>query len=328
MHMKKIFTGILTFLLFCGYSQKNVKLQINHKLINQNFALQQSSTNNLGNSFSVNRMQYYMSQFSVIHDGGQNTAVTGTYALVDAAPATTTTVDLGMMNVTNVEGIKFFIGVNTPENNQDPALLPSSHPLSPKNPSMHWGWASGYFFVAMSGMGGASLNNVFELHGLGNVNYFGQTITTTATVNGNELIIPINADYAQALKNINVASGVVSHGASGMAATIVANFRDFVFSAVTSGSTVTGVSEDALIVNNNVILYPNPSVSGIFLLNSVSFPKTAITLRVTDVAGRVIQIINLKEITAKEITLEKKGVYFIDLLAEDKTLYTQKVVSL
>ena len=135
---------------------------------------------------------------NVIHDGGQETPATGVYALVDASQPTT--IDLGSLNITTVEGIKFYVGVNTPQNNQDPALWPSTHPLAPKNPSMHWGWASGYFFVAMSGNSGASLDKTFEVHALGNANYFSQTFTTTAATVNNEQVITLNADYAAASK--------------------------------------------------------------------------------------------------------------------------------
>ncbi len=320
----KITSTLIFFAIITGYAQQNIKLNINHKLINQNFALQQASTNNLGNSFNVDRMQYYMSKFTVIHDGGQTTDATGIYALVDAANPSL--IDLGSMNVTNVEGIKFYIGVNTPQNNQDPSLWPASHPLAPKSPSMHWGWASGYFFIAMSGNGGSSLNNTYELHGLGNANYFSQTINTGALMVGSDLVITINADYAEGLKNINVASGVISHGSTGQAAVIIANFRDFVFSAATN-STSTGIKENSF-SNNNVIVYPNPSSTGLFIFNTTNLPSNARNIQVTDVTGRLIRNIALEEINGTELKLDNKGIFFLNLTDGEKILLTQKVVSL
>ena len=44
---------------------------------------------------------------------------------------------------------------------------------------MHWGWTSGYRFVCAEGTAGASFNQTFELHGLGNTNYALQTIVPT-----------------------------------------------------------------------------------------------------------------------------------------------------
>jgi hypothetical protein len=323
--MKTIYTISLICLSLLVGAQQPVKLNINHKLVSQSFAFQQSSSNNLGNNFDVNRMQYYMSKFTVIHDGGQMTDAVGVYALVDAANATS--IDLGSMNVTTVEGIKFYIGVNTPENNNDPSLWASNHPLAPKNPSMHWGWASGYFFVAMSGMGGSNLNNTYELHGLGNSNYFNQTITTGATLTGSDLVITLDADYAQALKNINVASGIISHGETGQAATIIANFRDYVFSAVTVTASTVGIKENS-ISNNNIIVYPNPSSTGIFNFNWENLPKTSSHLIVTDLTGRQIKSVSKTEMTNSELIIESKGIYFLNLMDGDKTLLTQKVVSL
>ena len=70
---------------------------------------------------------------------------------------------------------------------------------------MHWGWSSGYRFVALEGKSGTtSANQNLELHGLEDVNYFHLTITTAGTTSGSDKVIELNADYIQALKNINI----------------------------------------------------------------------------------------------------------------------------
>lgn len=321
--MKKIFTLSMGLLLttLSALAQNTIKLNINHKLGVNTFSVNQTATNNLGHTFNLNRMQYYMSGFVITHDGAQTTTLTGVYALVDAAaPAQ---IDLGSYpSITNVEAIKFSIGVNTPENNADPSLWPVNHPLSPKSPSMHWGWSSGYFFIALGGNSSPSLNQQLELHALGNANYFSQTIVTTATVVGVDKIININADYQMALKNITISSGLVLHGSSGANATMVTNFRDFVFTA-TNLNTV-GVDEKTA-NQNSFTIYPNPTDNGIFKLTSTLY-NDSYSYQITDVTGKVIESNKLNNTLGQQISIQNKGMYFITLYENNSAISTKKLI--
>ena len=321
--MKQIFTLVLA--VICAFApvfgQNAIKLNITHKLGNNAFAVNQAATNNLGHSFNLNRMQYYMSGFVITHDGAQTTTLSGVYALVDAAaPAH---INLGSFPaITNVEAIKFSIGVNSPENNADPALWPSTHPLAPKSPSMHWGWSSGYFFIALGGNSSPALNQQLELHALGNTNYFSQTIVTTATVSGIDKIISINADYEMALKNITVSSGLVLHGSSGANATMVNNFKNFVFTAANLNTV--GIDEKSN-TNDGILVYPNPSTNGVFTILS-SFNGDNYSYQITDITGKIIEFGKLVEKSGEQITIQNKGMYFISFYEGKSNLKTQKLI--
>ena len=158
------------------FGQTNVYFSIEHKLGNQPFAFQTAATNNLGNQFDVKRLQYYISSIELVHDGGTVTPVVDKYMLVNANDSTYES--LGSFNITNLEAIRFGIGVDASKNNLNPATYPANHPLAPKSPSMHWGWAAGYRFVAFEGKAGSSLSQIVELHALDNSNYFIQTVPT------------------------------------------------------------------------------------------------------------------------------------------------------
>lgn len=325
--MRKFIPIVLSALFFSGsFAQQNVKLNIQHKLKTQNFAFNQASTNNLGNDFNLNRLQYYMSGFAIVHDGGQVTAVTGTYALVDASQ--TTQIDLGSQSgINTIEGITFAIGVSSPQNNQDPTLWPASHPLSPKSPSMHWGWASGYFFVALSGKGSPSLNQTIELHAMNNPNsstYFSQTVTTGAALVNNEHIITINADYSKALRNINVSNGLVLHSTSGANSTMLTNFRDSVFSALPTQTVSTGIKNNKDAVSS-FIVYPNPS-SGAFTVDTKGLSLTEGSVKITDVTGKVILSGLVSNSNLTEIKVSSKGIYFMSLMDGRTELATKKIV--
>ena len=146
------------------YAQTPVELQIRHKLGSSDFAFSSATTNNLGNNFNVTRLEYYLSKISIKHDGGTVTNIPNHYILANGS--TNVADALGSYPITSVEAITFYIGVDSPANNADPSLHPAGHPLEPKTPSMHWGWSTGYRFVAMEGMAGSSLGQAYEVHAL------------------------------------------------------------------------------------------------------------------------------------------------------------------
>ncbi len=104
--------------------------------------------------------------------------------------------------------LTFSVGVDPGVNNGDPAAWASFHPLAPKSPSMHWGWASGYRFVALKGSQDRNFAQDFQIHALGNKNYFKQSIPTSATDVNGALVVSINADYTKAVSQIGMANGL------------------------------------------------------------------------------------------------------------------------
>lgn len=310
---------ILTIVLFSTavitFAQKNVVLRLHHRLAGQPFAFNQTSSNNLGNSFNVSRLEYYVSSIKVKHDGGLTANATDVYALVKAN-ATSTDIDLSSLSVNDIEGITFSIGVNTPQNNQDPTQWAAGHPLAPKTPSMHWGWTAGYRFVAMEGKTGNNLNTVFEIHALGNVNYFEQTINTTATQENGKWIINVYADYAQSLRGISISQGVISHGETGEAATLLTNFKNHVFTS----SAVTGIFEQIDITSFAV--YPNPS-KGKFSIDLSQLPQVN-KMVVSNLLGQ--NVFEQECQLSAEFNITSKGIYIVSLFDNNNLVGTRKLV--
>jgi hypothetical protein len=321
----KIITSLilLTCLLCFGFlatSQTDVTLVIDHKLGSNDFQMDQVAQNNLGNDFKLTRMQYYITRFSVIHDGGQVLAVDdNVLALVSAQNYTS--VPLGSLNISSIEGIKFHIGVYQPRNNADPSLEPSASPLAPQNPSMHWGWASGYRFIALEGISGASLNQTTELHGLGNQNYFETTVMVSGeSINGGQ-VISVTADYTEGLRDIDVSSGLIVHGTDQEAAQMIGNFRDYVFSA---GQSVAGI--EALPVFENVKVYPTPSQGRITIETPSNFKGGQASIMNTQ--GQVVQKMDV-QLGAKlsEIVFNESGIFILILETKDNEKKTFKIVN-
>jgi|TARA_R110000737_G_scaffold131637_1_gene163407 hypothetical protein len=321
--MKKFTLIILSvcflFIGFLANSQTEVTLVIDHKLGANDFQMNQNAQNNLGNDFKLSRMEYYITRFSVIHDGGQVLAVDdNVIALVNAENYTS--IPLGSLNVTSIEGIKFHIGVYQPVNTADPSLQPSSSPLSFQNPSMHWGWASGYRFIALEGLSGPSLNQTTELHGLGNQNYFETTVMASGeAINGGQ-VISIKADYTEGLRDINISSGLIVHATNAQAAQMIGNFRDFVFSA---GQSVAGLESISL---ENVKVYPIPSQGKI----SIETPSEFIGGQATiiNAQGQIVQKMDVQLGAGQSnITLDESGIFMLILETKDNEKKTFKIVN-
>lgn len=282
-----------------------------------------AAENNLGNAFNVSRLEYYISKISIIHDGGSVTEASGVYILANAS--SDLSVDLGSYNVTKIEGVKFSVGVNSPQNNQDPSQWPVGHALAPKTPSMHWGWAAGYRFVAMEGKAGNNLNTGYELHALGNDYYYPIQIPLTAQNIAGQLHINLNADYTKTLENINVSSGLIVHGEGAETIKLLQNFRDYVFTSDSGAKNILATVGN-VISPNALTIYPNPSngsnVSIEITDNTVAF--TAV--QIADITGKVVTEVAANGVLPIEVANLEKGIYMVNMMDGDLRLLTKKLV--
>ena len=304
--MKKITYLIIALAFSLGsLAQKNVVLKIYKKLGADTFAINQVSQNSLTQNFKITRMDFYLSGLTIIHDGGTQTIVpAGKYILVKGNADVN--VSLGSFNVTNIEGIKFHIGVENPTNNADPTVWLAPHPLAPQSPSMHWGWSAGYRFVALEGKSGATFATTFQMHGLGNANYFETMVMSPGVNSGNDATINIDADYTQALKTININAGPIDHGVDATDLTVLQNFRDYVF---TPSPTFLGTTN--FTKNQAITIYPNPS-NGILNLSIDNNFQTKLTSAVVvDATGKIIERFSLVSKTQLEMNIKTKGFYII-----------------
>lgn len=317
--MKSLGILLTVMLSLNALAQTPVNLNIYHKLGAADFAFSQPSQNNNSDNFKLTRMEYYMTKFTIIHDGGMLTAVPdNVISLVKANEQTS--IALGSFNVTNIEGVKFHIGVHTPINHDDPGLQPATSPLAFQSPSMHWGWTSGYRFVALEGESGAGMDQLLQLHGLGDGNYLETTIMATANSWNGELYINMDADYDRALENINIASGLVVHAENAEAQVMIGNFHTDVFSASTD---LAGVEE---IVAEQTSVYPIPSNGSL----TVETPSTFVgsNVQIYSLSGRMISDYDLNNGSNKlEISIEESGMFILEFFNGDQKLFSKKVLN-
>ena len=319
--MRRVFAIIinLLFIFVNGQAQTDVYFKLNHKLGDTTFAYNQTTTTNGINSadYKLNRLEYYIAEITLTHDGGQKTVVQDKWILVDASIATFEL--LGNYNITTLESISFGVGVEASVNHTDPSARTAGHPLANKFPSMHWGWTAGYRFVAMEGVTGLLLDQAFQIHALGDANYHTQTHNMAGYMYNGDLIIQLDADYNAALDFITVDANLRNHGESGEAASLLTNFSNNVFSEA-----AVGLSEDKS-ANIKFEISPNPSDGEFFVDISNSLNNLSYSLR--DLTGREVQAGTVDVIRNRSFMVEQKGVFILNLYHKNIFIGSKKVVT-
>lgn len=323
--MKKLIL-LLTIALFSltTFAQSDIYLRIGHQIGSEELIFDEEYTEpTQGYDFSISRLQYYISEITITHDGGQQTLLSDTWILVNAESGDN--YYLGKQDVIDVEGISFSIGVDPDHNHLDPTLYPPGHPLAPQNPSMHWGWAAGYRFAALEGNTGFNLIFNYEIHALGDDNYFSQFIPTAAYTENNTIVIPIEADYLGLYKNIDVSSGMIEHGESGAAKLLLENFSDQVFSQLAFTGLNTDIASDE---NAALHVYPNPSTTGYSTIKfDQKINEPAMILKVTDMTGReILRDNNFQNHSTLKCEFPTNGLYFVNVYGSKGLVASEKIV--
>ena len=320
--MKRIFTLLFInlFLVVGLFAQNTVYLKINHFLGEEPFALNEMASNNLNNTYMVERLEYYLSEIAIYHDGGQETIVEDTWILVNAAEQTQ--VELGSYDIDQVESIKLHIGVDEAHNHLDPASWPMDHPLAPQNPSMHWGWAAGYRFIALEGVAGPNLDQIYQLHALEDDNYTKFTIATTATAASGEVHIELNADYTKGLENIDVDGGLIIHGGYFEAVDLIQNFAAYVFEGAFISTNLDEVNAAV-----QFDIQPNPTMDGNVILSFDKLQGEDYLVEVVNAQGQQVRLINQIS-TDQNLQLSNlgQGIYYVRLMQNGQLLATRSLV--
>ncbi len=321
--MKKLLLSVLSLfaLLSVVQAQNKVTLHLSPRLGAAPFAL--NTPVSAGSyEYKITRLEYYISEIKITHDGGQVTPMTDMYLLV--RPAIDSMYDLGTHpDITNVESITFSVGVDQAHNHLDPAAYPANHPLAPQNPAMQWGWSAGYRFVAIEGKAGTNFANDYEIHALGDANYKTLTLNTVAENQSNgDKTIHLVADYAQVLNSINVSAGLIVHGSTGKAVTLMNNMKNVVFSAETATMTIDPSFEGTFSVS------PNPSATGRVIATMTLPAGFDYRITLTDLAGRVVLNQPLAAANSSFVFENNfnEGVYLVHLWQNERPVAVEKLV--
>jgi hypothetical protein len=125
---------------------KKISLVFHHQVGNETLILGEPVKNISGETISVEKFKYYVSNFSVTNDKGAVTKLPAQYFLVDEADSASKNINLLIPGNMIVTRVSFLLGVDSIKNVsgiQTGALDPLK--------GMFWTWNSGYIMAKMEG---------------------------------------------------------------------------------------------------------------------------------------------------------------------------------
>lgn len=188
----------------------------------------QDMTDDHGNTFQINRFDFYVSNPNVVNDEGTQLWSFDKHVLVSGPGH----YDLGSYTMETIQHwhmVKFGVGVTTDLNDDDPTLLPADNDLSPQTPSMHWNWNSGYRFIVIEGKVDTDADNVVDtdfVYHIGMDDLFRDAsvmIHENVDITASKMI-SLNIDVKKVLSTIDIKNNLSTHTMDNMPlATLIAD---------------------------------------------------------------------------------------------------------
>lgn len=321
--MKKSILSLLICASITSLAQTNVNLNLIHEFDGDPFVYGQYYVDAVGNNIEFNRVQYYLSDISIQTSVSQPVGVPDDIHMVSS---NISNYPLGTVNVSNITGINFSVGVPNAENHADITLQPAGHPLSYQSPSMHWGWTSGYRFLVIEGLvddnGDGTPNKIFQHHVVGDQFFTAVNVSTGAAQNGLDLDINLTVNIADWLHNMNMINAGINHGSQAVNGVVMSNT---VPQTVFEGNVATDIVNESKAVNQLIVDYEYAYAPTLFY--SVGGAKTA-SVSIVDMNGRIIA--NESQLPAngnyfinKELS---KGLYIVKLIGDNNHVQTTKMM--
>lgn len=295
---KSIIAGLALAISACAIGQSDVTLKLNHNFDGLAFDYNDTYTTDNGVKVKFSRVQYYLSGMQLTHDGGQFLDLSDTYIL---GSANITDYDLGTHTFTNLEGIKFDLGVDNTNNHVGSSTFADGHPLAAQSPLMDWGWPAGYFFFVIDGEydedGDGNIDGNFQMRGLGD-QLLRNLNELPITGSGMNVDINVDVNIADWLKDLDMSQAGIEHNAGTKNKAIADNTGDeTVFTTVGS---VAGLSENEVSKNSIFVNYQLAYAPTLFYSINT---KSNLTLTIVDMQGKVV---------LQQGGLKKDGNFFIN----------------
>ena len=207
-----------------GSKPGKLVLVFRHMIGGEELVLGNPFSNILGDTITVQKFKYYLSNFSITDDKGNQTILSPEYFLVDEADPLSKTINLSVPN-TSISSIQFLLGVDSIKNVsgvQEGALDPLK--------GMFWTWNSGYIMAKLEGSSPSSraAGSIFTYHigGFRSPMQTMRTITLSVPRNDNSEII-VTADINQWFSNgfaLRIGETPVCHSPGPLAVRIADNY--------------------------------------------------------------------------------------------------------
>jgi hypothetical protein len=260
--MKRLFTLFLLFNAFATatFAQNNqVVFSFDHKIGSEQLVLNQTIFPIWNNkNVIITRAQFYLSEIGIQLTDGTLMPITDQYILVNANTPNAE-FDLGSWPLDAAHGTTLHLGVPKIVNHNDPATYPADHPLALQNPTMHWGWSSGYRFIAIEGKvdnnGDGVPETAFEYHNLGDALYKSLQLTGTKNAENGILNLHLVIDYSKLFMNMTLSGNLIQHGSAAANVAMMNNAATQNFIVWPTASSTHEVITNSL----NIKTFPNPA---------------------------------------------------------------------
>lgn len=145
-----------------GGSAATLTVSIEHTFAGEPLSFEKTHTLPDGRIVSVSRLDYLVTEFAILKKDGTAMQAHEQAAFISLGKARTTFV---LPNVPGGDyaGVAFRIGVPVGWERRDPTLWPAGHALNPAVCGLHWGWQSGYIYMALEGRYGEQGGYSFHL---------------------------------------------------------------------------------------------------------------------------------------------------------------------
>lgn len=245
--MKKLYLICIFCILTLSVSaQTDLQLNIDHRFNKSTFAIGQSYVNNAGQVLQIDRVQYYISNVELTHDGGQTTLISTESFLLNGQKSN---YDLGISNtpINALENIAFDLGVAPNANQNQPSDYASGHPLGVQTQSMYSAPQNSYIFVAIEGKIDSDQDNIpdlaFSFLPADDLLLQAVSIETEANAVNNQLQISLTADVSKWLEGIDLVAVGQTTNTALEESILMDNTNDYtVFSSTSTTSIKTLVS--------------------------------------------------------------------------------------
>ncbi|MBV9988378.1 MAG: hypothetical protein JO301_11920 [Chitinophagaceae bacterium] len=144
-----------------GGTSRTLTLQFHHNIGIDTLELGNTYINALGDTVTIQRFRYYVSNFALVDKNGRIHTLPEQYFLVDEADPASKTIVLGVPASAELIGVRFMLGVDSARNVsgvQTGVLDPSR--------GMFWTWNSGYVMAKLEGSSPSAhvAGNIFTYH--------------------------------------------------------------------------------------------------------------------------------------------------------------------
>ncbi len=190
-----VITGAATIVTGNPKPARTITLFFDHRIGDQILELGTPAINIFGETITIERFRYYLSNFSITDKEGKITILPVQYFLVDEADPLSKKIELAVPSM-SISSIHFLLGVDSARNVsgiQTGSLDPAK--------GMFWTWNSGYVMAKLEGTAEVSTSpgHRFTYH----VGGFKQEMNATRTISLN-----IEDTAKQALQNIHITADI------------------------------------------------------------------------------------------------------------------------